>query len=252
MFENARNFRDMHGTRTTDGEVLAAGRFYRTGSLSYLTEEEWPVLSELGIKLFCDLRSRRERTLWPVVWRGAQPTLLGLDVLPDIKASGEQVLRDIVSDPSGQRARHILTTNYALMPAEFATRFATLVEHIVEHQGVPVLIGCTAGQDRTGFVCALLLLALGVHIDDVMENYLESNRYFDEQRVRETIAGELQLASTDELSHAIIDALKVDERYLAGALSEIDRNFGGITAYLKEYGGLDEEKKQLMRKMLLD
>src|ERR1700684_1679224 len=42
----------------------------------------------------------------------------------------------------------------------------------------PLVIHCTAGKDRTGFACALILHALGVSEDVISEDYLLTNRYY--------------------------------------------------------------------------
>jgi hypothetical protein len=42
----------------------------------------------------------------------------------------------------------------------------------------PLVIHCTAGKDRTGFACALILHALGVPDDVIAEDYLLTNRFY--------------------------------------------------------------------------
>ncbi len=40
------------------------------------------------------------------------------------------------------------------------------------------MIHCTAGKDRTGFACALILHTLGVPDDVISEDYLLTNRFY--------------------------------------------------------------------------
>ena len=42
----------------------------------------------------------------------------------------------------------------------------------------PLVIHCTAGKDRTGFACALILHALGVPDEVIAEDYLLTNRFY--------------------------------------------------------------------------
>ena len=56
-------------------------------------------------------------------------------------------------------------------------RFRALFAHLLEDRA-PLVIHCTAGKDRTGFACALILHALGVPDEMISEDYLLTNRFY--------------------------------------------------------------------------
>lgn len=41
----------------------------------------------------------------------------------------------------------------------------------------PLLVNCRAGKDRTGFVCIVIQLALGVETEAIIRDYLKSNEF---------------------------------------------------------------------------
>ncbi len=51
-------------------------------------------------------------------------------------------------------------------------------ELLIDEKNYPILIHCKAGKDRTGFIVALIQLVLGFREDEIIEDYLLSNKYF--------------------------------------------------------------------------
>ena len=111
------------------------------------------------------------------------------------------------------------------------------------------LLHCAAGKDRTGFGAALILTALGVDSQTVMDDYLLSNRAVPvmleraRARMRENYGNQL-----DEESIRIISGVR--EEYLVAALDEVMRNHGSLDGYLEEIG-IDEPAKQELRRRLV-
>jgi protein-tyrosine phosphatase len=176
--------------------------------------------------------------------------MLAVGLLPDERTSGIEVMRRISSDPSGRAAVQLLAENYALMPASFDPGLRSLVTSIVDDGDLPVLIWCREGKDRTGFVCSLLLLALGVSPDEVLAEYLRSDANFDRDAVSAAVSSHLD-EDAPVVSDAVLDALRVSEAYLAGALRTIDERYGSIEHYLETVGGIDEPRRERLRALLL-
>src|SRR5690606_39912242 len=60
---------------------------------------------------------------------------------------------------------------YASFFTQYTDQFAGFFKLVLQAQS-PLVVHCTAGKDRTGFACAMLLAALGVHDDDILVDYL--------------------------------------------------------------------------------
>ena len=56
-------------------------------------------------------------------------------------------------------------------------RYRTLFAHLLE-DSAPLVIHCTAGKDRTGFACALILHTLGVSEEVISADYLLTNQFY--------------------------------------------------------------------------
>jgi protein-tyrosine phosphatase len=252
ILPHAPNFRELGGIGTNDGRRLARGRVYRSEALTTLGDDEWASVSDLGLRLVCDLRSPKERAKHPIQWVGDRPRFAEIAILPDVRTAGPEIMQSIVSDASGGAARRLLLENYAAMPRAFEHHLPDLVGSIVDERELPLLIACTAGKDRTGFVCALLLSALGVSYDDIVADYLRSNEWFDPTVIRDALAAWLGAESEVTPSDAVLDALKVHIAYLDSAFAAIERDYGSLDTYLTQAGGLDERRRSALRAALLE
>jgi protein-tyrosine phosphatase len=121
-------------------------------------------------------------------------------------------------------------------------RFAELFQHLLEARE-PLVFHCTAGKDRTGFAAALILSALGVAPSLVMHDYLLTN-----ERLQPPAQSRFGLAP--EVSAAL---WSVQPAFLQAAIDTVDRDYGGMEAYLRQGLGLGEaERAELRRRYLED
>lgn len=96
---------------------------------------------------------------------------------------------------------------------------------------------CTAGKDRTGYACALLHGALGVHRDDILSDYLLTQQCY-------------QVALTPMSQHYSLreDVMQilwgVKAEYLELSLELIQTEFGSMERYLRYQLQLDSTKQQ--------
>lgn len=131
-------------------------------------------------------------------------------------------------------------------PAQRA-KTAEVLRLILNTDGA-VLIHCTAGKDRTGWISAVLQKVAGASADQVRTEYLVSNVYRAEliKRHYRTIKAKYGVKAA-RIKKA---ADRVETQYLGSALSAVDAEFGTFGKYLTEGLGLtDAEIDQLKAKL---
>ena len=95
------------------------------------------------------------------------------------------------------------------------------------------MIHCTAGKDRTGFACALILHTLGVSQDIISEDYLLTNRFYRRDPNHST-----------DLPDDIRQVLgSVQASFLAAAFEAIDADYGDLESYLRDGLGLGKAER---------
>lgn len=254
--QGAPNFRSLCGYRATDGRSVRRGVLFRSDALSDLSEVDLERLRALDIRLVCDLRSVRERAARPNRWPGGPaPALLTANDAGGpvaVKAAAWRA-RLGEADFDAATARRWLRDAYLAMPAVYAGLLAALFARLADGRAPNVLVHCAAGKDRTGFVCAMLLLALGVPWETVLDDYLLSGR----RQPAEALARKLWCAGQDvpPLDARACAALRaiagVEAEYLTAACECAARRFGSVARYLEAACGLDPVRCERLRTRLL-
>jgi protein-tyrosine phosphatase len=121
-----------------------------------------------------------------------------------------------------------------------ASQLADVARALLIEDGLPAIIGCAAGKDRTGVTIALMLDLVGVATDTIVDDYASSAGYF--ARPAEA------LIEHDDWRH---DELVVESppEYMASALTHLDREHGGARALLARQGLTDTELDRLVERL---
>lgn len=241
--QGAINFRDMGGYRTTDGRQVKWGKIYRSADISKLTDTDLNKLSQLNIKMICDLRGEKEVELAPdKVIPGSERILLSAGS-ENVGAANSYMKYMTTS----QRADSMMGSFYRRtdhLKAKYKPMFDQL---LTLENDKALLFHCTAGKDRTGVGAALVLYALGVGEDAIMQDYELTNEYrkeLNEQTVKMMTSQGLPEASARSMMAA-------NATYLKSALESIAATFGSVDKFLETEIGLTAPKRmELKRKFL--
>jgi protein-tyrosine phosphatase len=248
------NFRDV-----ADGAAaLRPGRLFRSSELSRLDDEGRATLRRLGITDVADLRATRE-----VARRGPGmvPDSVEIHLLPfpdlgedesgtDDQAPHEHAFQRLLTGEGGdpnmsvdEAATRYMTDEYRQFPTRNGAQRALHRVITLLAAGRPVLTHCFAGKDRTGFVVATVLEAIGVDRDTIVADFLRSNDAAPQLRTRisEMIAQRRETELTPEVvtfteARLSDGVLGVREEYLAAARRAIDAEFGSLDGYLRDAG----------------
>jgi protein-tyrosine phosphatase len=233
----ASNFRDLGGYPTRDGRAVRWRQIFRSNHLGHLTDDDIAVVRSLGVRSAFDFRGAQERaealcgmTEITVHSLPVEPTVVA--ALRAIAASGRPLSTDDAID--------VMRDSYRGYVQENTPRFRALFAHLLEDRA-PLVIHCSAGKDRTGFACALLLHTLGVPDDVIAEDYLLTNHFY----LRDPSA-------SSDLPDDVRQVLgSVQAEFLAAAFEAIDADFGDLQSYLRDGLGLGAaEREQLAARYL--
>jgi protein-tyrosine phosphatase len=245
--EGGRNFRDLGGYRTLDGRCVKWGKLYRSGSMAWLTPVDYERLAKLEIKAVCDLRTVKERKAEPNEW--CRVAKVGYWAREQSENFGElrKVMMSGLSTPAMARAAMI--EGYRRLPFEQAPAHQALFHRLAAGE-VPLIVNCAAGKDRAGTAAALILSALGVPRETVVEDYALTDRVVDLEAIFMDRRRKNEL--TDQSRGVVAAILKADPAYLNAALDAVEEKHGTVAAYLRDALEITEEALSAMRQDLLE
>ncbi|MQY21820.1 tyrosine-protein phosphatase [Nocardia macrotermitis] len=254
--EGAVNVRDLGGFVTAEGRRLAAGRLFRADALHKLTDGDVAVLAGLGLRTVVDFRSSREIT-------GAGPDRLppGVERF-ELPISGGNITATLssVSDESATaapdlgegRAAEVMRriNRQFITEPDYRAAFARTLHLIATPDRAPLLFHCTAGKDRTGWMAAIVLTALGVPHDQVVADYLATNDYvwpsYQAWITRAAESGKIRDPA------AMRELLYQDPSYLSAAFTTLESTYGTFDNYLTNGLDFGPEDLERLRAALLE
>lgn len=236
------NFRDLGGIINKNGKQIKWGKIFRSGMLSRLTGEDSLYFKTLAIKTVIDFRGDREAEREPDKLPRDYP--VNYIRVPVGNPSDIEKLSDILG-----RSREAEETFKSLMlrGAEILTGSPEHFKPVFEamERGESFLFHCSAGKDRTGFAAALILSALDVGRDEIVDDYLLSNKYtvpYFEKYI--SIITDMGISKDIALA-----ATGVRKEFLDAVFAMIDAKYGKFDNMLSEVFGIDAGKKsRLMEK----
>jgi protein-tyrosine phosphatase len=226
-FEGVLNFRDVGGLRTDDARRVRQGVLFRSDTLQFLTERAVQALAqEVGLRTVIDLRLPYEVD---VEGRGLLRAVPHRYLhLPFLVAGAEQpdtaVPRLDGDDPIVEHYLGYLTSS--------PTAVVGVVSGLAAPNALPAVVHCSAGKDRTGVAIAVVLTAVGVRREEVVDDYAAAS---------ERIAEVMMRLRTMPTYGERLDALPAEgwtsaPEFMDRFLEAVDERFGGVRAYLAARG----------------
>ncbi|MCL2335082.1 MAG: tyrosine-protein phosphatase [Endomicrobia bacterium] len=236
------NFRDLGGIVNKHGRQIKWGKFFRSGNISSLTDEDLEYFKTLKIKKVIDLRSRAEIEREPEkLPRGGHIKYINVPI--SNPAEFGKLVEEMKNSSGAQNAVDAVMLKGAHDFTSALAEFKPVIDAMIE--GGPFLCHCSAGKDRTGIASALILSILDVEKAAVLEDYMLSNEY-TVPYFSKYISFITELGIPEDIARA---ASGVKKEFLETTLNDIGIKYGSFDEMAKEVFGIDAEiKKELLRR----
>ena len=232
------NIRDLGGLRTADGGVIRKGMLVRSANLGEAKPEDLA-----GISTVIDIRTTVETQEKPDKVYGQE--YLHLPVF-DQAVKGvsreKKSMEELIPGPEVFDMKNIYATIVRERAEDYRRVLLTIMGH--DFSTGAVLWHCTEGKDRCGLTTAMLLEAIGVPRDAIMEDYLKTNLV--NLKKAEMVRDKMRAEKGDDAAEKFYKAIIADASYLESAWNEMGDN------YIRDRLKLDDKTIGDFRRIVLE
>ncbi|MGV9662478.1 tyrosine-protein phosphatase [Nocardia niigatensis] len=242
---SAPNARDLSGIPTQGGGgKVMDGSVFRSDALNKLSDAEQQQLVSAGIAEIIDFRSPTERGQNP----DKLPASIPVKSMPVYDPNndfylffakavqgGPTVQQELLGDGKGHQYM-VDYYKWLVTDATSRSQFSAALKEIANANG-PVLYHCTAGKDRTGWMSAILLSALGAPKGQIYNDYLASNDNLAASN-KATLDGLVAKGLVTDPS-LFEPVLGVDRDYLDSSFDAVQQTYGSFDNFLSQGLGID-------------
>ena len=234
-FENIQNVRDLGGLRTGHGREIAKGLLFRSANLSGATEADSEKLKHTcHLVKVIDLRTGMEKEQKPdVSMRGViyvENPIFDVRVIGISHEKTKQDSQEKMPIPVMEDLYRMMVTNESCRK-----NLGKAVQIVMTHDFSEgsVLWHCTEGKDRCGLLSMVLLGALQVEREVIMEDYLLTNQVNGPKA--ELYYQQMRKAGKSEAEAAAVkNVFLAKEAYLNAVFEAIEEQYPNMEAFLTE------------------
>ena len=255
------NAREIGGYITNDGLKVKRGVLLRTASLNKISSEDIARLTKnYNLSVIADLRMSFEAAA------KSDPVIEGVKYV-NLRVIDEKLyMRELEKKLAGEKDPFEIlkiTANSDLinknlyidfLSGEFGKKAYTgfFKELLNLPDGHSLLFHCTQGKDRTGCAAMLILSALGVSEDIILEDYMLTNIFNADLREKDRKMLLARGIKEDELGKYMFLLNSVDKEFMTNALSWLKENYGSPVGYIINELGISENEIVKLKSKFLE
>jgi protein-tyrosine phosphatase len=244
------NFRDIGGYVNDQGRSVKWRKIMRCGHLANLTDNDLDSLEQIGINRIHDFRRTEEQEQSPS--RAVRAEFIGdyQISIGDISRFWEFLFG---GELTAESSHTLVVNSYRNCIESVIPAFSRFMRHIVDNADNASVFHCSAGKDRTGMAAALILSALDVPRQTIIEDYMLTLQHYDSEKLIDLVEGHLRDAKVESWDRNwLVPYCSVHQDNIVAFLDAIDSEYGNVRNYLITALGLSQADLDKMHSCYLE
>lgn len=251
-----RNFRDLGGYPSKDGKHVRWGKLYRSGAMHNLTAEDYVLLQDLGIATVVDFRTPQERASEKTQWQAGEIENFSWDYAMDFDIDSFKSVMN--GQPiTAEMMEGVMASMYPGILHQQKAHYKAMFQKMVESDE-PLVFHCTAGKDRTGISAALILTALDVDREIIIQDYeyteqvLKPSDLLPPAGHANEPADPLKAQLAKLPRPALAALMGARKSYIQAAFDEMIAQSGSVEAYIEQELDVSAEDIKILKAHFLE
>ena len=256
-----RNIRDLAQYITTDGRKMKKGLVIRSARLDKMKEKKInKFLKEYNIKTVVDFRNDVEVEEGNKVVFPDDIDYHHISILSKafFGISHEKKMSKATYNQSKQIKNQSYIRDYmvnmykSIIFEQYSQKkFKEFFDLLISNRDGAILYHCTGGKDRTGMASMFILTILGVSKEDILADYTASDIF--NKRHNWILQTLMNLLLWVKNYRRLLSVMLYSKRYyMEETIVAIEERYGSVINYLEEVIGIDKEKQNKIKAMLLE
>lgn len=262
QLEGVYNTRDLGGFKSLNEKKIRPHKLIRSGELYNLSDNDKKILlNEYELKTIIDFRTKTERTEKPdpilsgvnvVINPILEEKTLGITKENNSQTDSNSMLLEYIDKSDFNGEKYMMNIYRSIICDEFSLKqYKKFFDILLNTNDGSILWHCSAGKDRVGVGTALLLSALDVPKELIIEDYLMVNEFTKKQIDSLVNIISSKVKNITDIAH--IQALfAVKENYINSVFDTIESNFGSMKNFLEKEMNLTPERLNTLKEMYLE
>ncbi len=244
------NFRDVGGYKNSQGRTVKWRKIMRCGHLASLSENDLDTLEQIGINRVHDFRRSEEQQQSPSCAVRAEFIDDYQILIGDISRFWEFLFE---GELTAESSHQLVVNSYGSCIEAVIPAFSRFMRHIVDNAENASVFHCSAGKDRTGMAAALILSALDVPRETIIEDYMLTIEHYDSDKLIAIVEGHLRKANVESWDREwLMPYCSVHQDNIIAFLDAIESNYGDVKNYLISALGLSQADLDKMHQCYLE
>lgn len=244
------NFRDLGGYRNVQGRRVKWRKIMRCGHLASLSDSDLDILEQIGISKVHDFRREEEQVQSPSSAIRAEFIDDYQILIGDISRFWEFLFE---GELTAESSHQLVVNSYRSCIDSVIPAFSRFMRHIVDNADNASLFHCSAGKDRTGMAAALILAALDVPRETIIEDYMLTLEHYNSDKLIAIVEEHLRRAEVKSWDREwLMPYCSVHQDNIVAFLDAIEERYGDVKNYLVSALGLTMADLEKMHNCYLE